>query len=82
MTDKDEREYERDISSGRRVEYRIGDDLIISIQYFPEFNNVSFSFYAKNMPGFTIGIPTEKWSDVRKFISEYEPMTIYPRPVI
>ena len=64
-------EYVSDIMTGRRVELRVGDDCLIALQYFPEFNNVSWSFYTKDMPGFTFGIATEDWQRVQEMVAAF-----------
>ncbi len=69
MTDQDE--YETDIMTGRRQEFALSDKCLIALQYFPEFDNISVSFYTENMPGFTMGLPTEKWPEFQKLVAGF-----------
>jgi hypothetical protein len=60
-----------DLKSGRRVELHLSNDCLLALQYFPEFENISLSFYTKNMPGFTIGMPAEDWPQVQDVIAKF-----------
>ena len=71
MTDADDEAYDVDLAAGRRIELSLSRDCILTLQYFPEFNNVSMSFYTKNMPGFTIGLPTEDWPLIQNAIAKF-----------
>jgi len=68
--DEDDKAWREDMAAGRRVELDF-DDFKVTLQYFPEFNNVSFSFYTKNMPGFTFGMPTEVWPRVQAMVAAF-----------
>ena len=63
---------EIDMASGRRVELRLNTDCLIALQYFPELDNISLLFYTKNMPGFTIGMPTDQWPAVQSMIAAFQ----------
>jgi hypothetical protein len=65
------REYVDDIKTGRRVELSLSSDCVLTLQYFPEFDNISLSFYTKNMPGFTIGIPTGDWPLIQDLVKNF-----------
>ena len=67
----DDKEYRDDLESGRRVELSLSNDCVITLQYFPDFNNISLSFYTKNMPGFTIGVPTEDWVLIQDMVKGF-----------
>lgn len=71
VSNNDDEEAASDIMTGRRVELALSNDCLLTIQYFPDFNNISMSFYTKNMPGFTIGMPTSDWPRVQKLIAEF-----------
>jgi hypothetical protein len=64
-------EYVSDIETGRRVELQLANDCLLALQYFPEFDNIAVSFYTKNMPGFTIGLPTAEWSRVQELVRDF-----------
>lgn len=67
----DEKNYFADLESGRRVELRLSTDCLLTLQYFPEFDNISLSFYTKDMPGFTIGVKTEDWPRVQEVVGNF-----------
>ena len=67
----DEEEYEKDIATGRRTELPLSHGVLLTLNYFPEFNNISLSVYTKNMPGFTIGLPTEDWPAVQAWVASF-----------
>lgn len=70
MTD-DEETYQSDIKTGRRVELELSNDCLLTLQYFPEFDNICVSFYTKNMPGFTFGMPTADWPRVQEVFAKF-----------
>jgi hypothetical protein len=65
-------EYRADMEAGRRVELRLSSECLLTLQYFPEFDNISLSFYTKNMPGFTIGVRTEDWPMVQRLVADFD----------
>jgi hypothetical protein len=67
----EDEEYASDLATGRRCELRLSNDCLMALQYFPEFDNVTFSFYSKNLPGFIIGLPTQDWPLVQKFVADF-----------
>jgi hypothetical protein len=68
----EDEEYDVDIKTGRRVELRLANDLIMTLQYFPEFDNISMAFYSRNNPGFVMGMPTADWPRVQEFIAGFQ----------
>jgi hypothetical protein len=64
--------YIEDLRAGRRVELYLSSDCLLALQYFPEFDNISVSFYTKNMPGFTFGLPTEDWPFVQDIVAKFD----------
>jgi hypothetical protein len=68
---KAESEYDDDIQSGRRIELRLSNNCLLTLQYYPEFSNISLSFYTKDAPGFTIGLPSKDWHMIQEVIAEF-----------
>ena len=68
----EDKEYAEDIAAGRRAELPLSTDCVMTLQYFPDFDNISLSFYTKNMPGFTIGLATADWPAVQALISRFQ----------
>jgi hypothetical protein len=64
--------YEQDIASRRRVELQLSSDCLMTLQYFPEFDNISLSFYTQDLPGFTIGLPTKDWPAIQAMIRDFQ----------
>jgi hypothetical protein len=67
-----EREYGDDMETGRRVELPLSCDCLVTLQYFPDFDNISLSFYAKGLPGFTMGMPTEDWPAFQAMVAAFQ----------
>ena len=68
---KEDQEYVSDIATGRRVELELSNDCLLTLQYFPEFDNICVSFYTKDMPGFTFGMRTADWPLVQAMVREF-----------
>jgi hypothetical protein len=64
-------EYVSDILTGRRVEIVLSNDTLLALQYFPEFDNICLSFYSRNLPGFTIGMPTDEWARIQELFKGF-----------
>ena len=67
----EDEEYAADVATKRRVELQLSNNCLLTLQYFPEFNNISVSFYTKDMPGFTFGMPTDDWPTVQKLVADF-----------
>jgi hypothetical protein len=68
---EDDEEWQNDMAAGRRVEMPLGKNSVLALQYFPEFDNISLSVYTENMPGFTIGMPSDDWPAVQDMIAKF-----------
>ena len=68
-TERQDREWQADMATGRRVELRVSEECLIALQYFPEMDYVSFSFYTKGMPEFTMGDATPQYRITINFLT-------------
>lgn len=70
-SDAVDEEYRRDIDTGRRVELGLSNNCRVVLQFFPDWNNITFAFYTKDMPGFIIGIPSEDWPSIQQMVAGF-----------
>lgn len=67
----EDREWASDIATGRRAELDLSNEFVATLQYFPEWGTVTFSFYSKTLPGFTICVPTADWKRYQEFVASF-----------
>ncbi len=63
--------YADDILAERRVELQLSTKCMLALQYLPEFDNISLSFYTKGSPGFTISVNTSDWPRIQQLVANF-----------